>query len=107
VKKPQTLSRPTRAALQLLGLEISRARRAKHWNQAELAERAGISDATLRAVERGSSTVAIGTVFEIATILGIDLFAEPTTLPQLIERGHDRLAVLPARVRTPTVSDDF
>jgi hypothetical protein len=55
-------------------------------------------------------TVGIGTAFEAATILGIDLFgADRDGLRSMVERGRDRLALLPARVREPTgpVRDDF
>lgn len=55
-------------------------------------------------------TVGIGTVFEVATILGIDLFGtDREGLRSMVERGRDRLALLPARVREPTgpVDDDF
>lgn len=64
----------------------------------------------MRAVEAGTPTVAVGTVFELATILGVDLFGVPgAELPQLIARGRDRLALLPARVRRPStpVHDNF
>jgi transcriptional regulator with XRE-family HTH domain len=102
---PQTID-----AVRVLGLEIANARRARRWTEAALAERAGISAVTLRNVERGVPTVGIGTVFELATILGIELFgADRQDLRRLVERGRDRLALLPSRVREPTgpVSDDF
>jgi transcriptional regulator with XRE-family HTH domain len=102
---PQTID-----AVRVLGLEIANARRARRWTEAALAERAGISAVTLRNVERGVPTVGIGTVFELATILGIELFgAHRQDLRRLVERGRDRLALLPSRVREPTgpVSDDF
>jgi transcriptional regulator with XRE-family HTH domain len=91
-------------------LEIARARRARRWTEAGLAERAGISAVTLRNIERGAPTVGIGTVFEVATILGIELFgADREGLRSLVERGRDRLALLPSRVRESDaeVRDDF
>jgi ribosome-binding protein aMBF1 (putative translation factor) len=95
---PQTVD-----AVQVLGLEVARARRTRRWTEAELAERAGISAVTLRNIERGVPTVGIGTVFEVATILGIDLFgAGRDGLRSMVERGRDRLAPLPSRVRRPT-----
>jgi len=102
---PQTVD-----AVKVLGLEVARARRARRWTEAELAERAGISAVTLRNIQRGVPTVGIGTVFEVATILGIDLFgADRDGLQSMVERGRDRLALLPSRVRQPTgpVRDDF
>jgi transcriptional regulator with XRE-family HTH domain len=97
-------------AARLLGVEIGRARRERRWTINELAERAGVSRITVRAVEAGTPTVAIGIGFELATIVGIDLFgASPAELPELLARGRDRLALLPARVRQPAipVDDDF
>ena len=76
----------------------------------ELSERAGISTFTLRKVEKGDPTVALGTAFEVATLLGIPLFgADRRDLSALVDRGRDRLAILPARVREPEggVHDDF
>ncbi|WP_370614359.1 helix-turn-helix domain-containing protein [Mumia sp. Pv 4-285] len=94
----------------MLGLEIARARRRRRWTLQELADRVGISVSTLRAVEQGTPTVAIGIVFELATLLGVRLYdAEPSELPALVALGRDRLALLPARVRETTVDvdDDF
>jgi transcriptional regulator with XRE-family HTH domain len=102
---PQTID-----AVRVLGLEVAGARRVRRWTEAALAERVGISAVTLRNVERGVPTVGIGTVFEVATILGIELFgADREGLRSLAERGRDRLALLPSRVREPTgaVRDDF
>jgi transcriptional regulator with XRE-family HTH domain len=102
---PQTID-----AVRVLGLEIARARRARRWTETALAERAGISAVTLRNIERGAPTVGIGTFFEVATILGISLFgADREGLRSMVERGRDRLALLPSRVREPTgpVDDDF
>lgn len=76
----RTYSAQNRDAVRLLGLEIARARRERRWTIPDLGERAGVSDVTVRAAEKGVVTVAIGTVFEIATILGIDLFAERSAL---------------------------
>jgi len=111
VRKTHTYSPRTLDVARVVGLEIARARRARRWNQRQLAERAGVSTNTLRSVERGSPTVAIGIVFELASLLGIDLLgAGPSDLPALVARGQDRLALLPSRVRgrgSDEVEDDF
>lgn len=87
-------------AVRVLGLEVARARRARRWSQAELAERAGVSRETVRKVEHGGSAVAIGTAFDLAALVGVELFgASPGELPLLVRRGEERLAVLPSRVR--------
>lgn len=111
MRKAHSYSARTLDVARVLGLEIARARRARRWSQAALAERAGVSINTLRSVERGSPTVAIGIVFELASLLGIDLLgAAPADLPGLVSRGQDRLALLPSRVRSRVsdeVEDDF
>lgn len=76
----------------------------------DLAERAGVSVPTIRKVEKGDPTVAIGTVFEMATLLGVPLFGtDRSGMSDLVERGRDRLALLPTRVREADrpVHDDF
>jgi len=89
---------------------MAAARGERRWTAVELADRVGVSLNTLRNVERGVPTVAVGVMFELATLLGIELFgAEGTQLPDLVSRHRDRLVLLPARVRAPhgPVDDDF
>ena len=103
-------SKITSEASQLLGLEVARARKERRWTAVELSERAGITAVTLRKVERGDPTVALGTVFEVATLVGVQLFGvERDALPDLIVRVQNRLALLPTRVRESSgiVHDDF
>jgi len=110
MRRAHTYSPQTLDAARLLGLEVARARRARRWTINELAERAGVSRITVRNVEHGTPTVAVGIVFELATIVGLDMFgAAPKELSELVARGRDRLALLPARVRQPAepVDDDF
>jgi transcriptional regulator with XRE-family HTH domain len=110
MRRPHTYSRQTLDAARVLGLDVARARRQRRWTAEELAERAGISPVTLRKVEQGDPTVALGTAFEVATLLGIELFgADRDGLTSLVDRGRERLAMLPARVRSPAgeVHDDF
>jgi transcriptional regulator with XRE-family HTH domain len=100
----------TLAVAKVLGLEIARGRRERRLSIAELAERAGTSPATVRRAEHGDPTVALGTTFEIARLVGIRFFgADRDELSGLLDRARDRLALLPARVRDPAagVDDDF
>ena len=106
-RKAHAYSEQTLDTVRVLGLEIARARRARRWTAQELSVRAGISRSTLYAVERGAPTVAIGVVFEVAALLGINLLgASPRELPDLLERSRDRLALLPASVRTSAADAD-
>jgi transcriptional regulator with XRE-family HTH domain len=103
-------SSPARAGVQLLGAEIARERKRARVTAADLAERARISLVTLRKVERGEPTVAIGTVFEVAVLLGIDLLGTPEQVRDRTGRARESLGLLPARVRHPgagAVDDDF
>ncbi|GAA1872662.1 helix-turn-helix domain-containing protein [Myceligenerans crystallogenes] len=109
-RRVHTYSPATRHAVAVLGAQIAAARRARRWTAAELAERAGISTFTLRNVEKGEPTVAIGICFELATMLAIPLFGVPATeLAAVRSAAESRLAVLPASVREKgeRVDDDF
>jgi hypothetical protein len=64
----------------------------------------------LRNAERGEPTVAIGVMFELATLVGVELFGVPVAqLSSLSARERDRLALLPAHVypRHVMADDDF
>ena len=93
-------SRYAVAATQLLGTQIQVARRERRWSQKELAGRAGITTPTLSKIEKGDLGVAIGTVFEIAWLVGVPLFHEdPVRLALDRDRTTARSALLPQRVR--------
>ena len=102
------LSRSTVEAARLLGRRIALARRERRWTVAELAERVGCSATTMGKVERGDPSVALGTVFEAAALVGVALFTDDTAaLARESELVEARLAVLPQRVRRHHVDDDF
>ena len=110
MKRRRLYSRETIEAAQLLGAQVALARRERRWSARELAERAGITQATLRKVERGDPTVSLGVAFEVATLVGVPLFHEDRTRLSLdLDRTRGRVAVLPQRVRIPRggVKDDF
>lgn len=110
MSRSHTLSPQARDALAVLGTDIAVARRARRWTMEDLAERVGTSIPTLRKIEHGNPTVAIGTVFETAAVLGIDLFgAAGNDLGSLLDRHRTGLVVLPARIRETQapVHDDF
>jgi transcriptional regulator with XRE-family HTH domain len=97
-------------AARVLGQQIAVARRTQRRTADEVAERAGITRVTLRRVERGDTSVSIGIVFEVASVLGIALFGvQSRELADLAARGERELALLPSRIDTVTheVDDDF
>lgn len=110
MKKTRTYSSYTLDALILFGQLIQLGRKSRHFSAAMLAERAGISRATVQKIENGDPGVAIGLVFECAAIVGVALFNSPERSISLeIDRLKDKLALLPKathRVKTE-IDDDF
>ena len=95
-------------ALRMLGRRVEIGRRERHMTAGELAERAGVSPTTIRKVERGDPTVALGTAFDAASIVGVALFHEdPERRGVESEYLSARLAVLPKKVRRAAIDDDF
>lgn len=108
----RTFSRQTLDAAEVLGLQVAQARRERRWTLEDLAERAGVTPFTVRKVERGDPTVALGTAFEVAWLVGVPVFGteDRTTMAGLVRQGRDRLALLQTRVRpasTEVPSGDF
>ena len=103
-------SKYTREAAVLMGEHIKLGRKQRKWSENNLAERAGISRATLQKIEKGEMSCAIGIVFEVATLVGIKLFEfENVPLHRQIEHVKDKVALLPQRIRITDkpVYDDF
>ncbi|WP_419842962.1 helix-turn-helix domain-containing protein [Candidatus Poriferisodalis sp.] len=83
-------------------------RRERRWTLAELAQRAGVSETTLRKVERGDLSVALGTALQAAALVGVRLFDHSDdTIAREAEVIDARLALLPSRVRRHAVNDHF
>lgn len=103
--------RTTLLAARLLGFQVRIARLKRGWPEAELAERARISRATLQKIETGQPAVALGLVLEVCSALGISMTGDPLgDVQDGIERARLELAALPKRVRGPrktVVDDDF
>ncbi len=99
----------TTDALALLGVSIRAARLRRRWTVEELAERVGVSKPTITKVERGDPGVAIGTVLEAATLVGVPLFeASAPSRARYAAQKRAELALLPAAARpAPEVDDDF
>lgn len=106
----QPLSHYTNEALRLLGQHIKSTRIQHHITMQNLAERAGISRGLLRRIERGDPNCSIGSVFEVACLLGIKLFdADLATLQTYNQTPQEKLTLLPNHVRNDPVEvdDDF
>ncbi|MEY4588833.1 MAG: hypothetical protein RL497_909 [Pseudomonadota bacterium] len=110
VTTPRTYSQYAQDAALLLGEHIKLARKRHKWSELALAERAGISRATLQKIESGDMGCAIGLYFEVAALVGINLFEQDSQpLTKAIEQVRDKIALLPKRIKSKTrvILDDF
>ncbi len=93
-----------------MGEQIKLGRKQRKWTEKSLADRAGISRATLQKIENGEMSCAIGLVFEVATLVGVNLFEQKgLPLSMHLEQTRDKISLLPQRIRVKTkeVDDDF
>lgn len=96
----QHLPQAVTEALVVLGADIRRARTLRRWTVASLAERAGISLSTMKAIEAGAPGTGIGALARVLQLLG-----QLDALANLLAPGSDPAARffedehLPKRVR--------
>lgn len=108
--KQRTYSKYALEAATLLGEHIKLGRKQRKWSEQNLAERAGISRATLQKIENGDMSCAIGLVFEVATLVGMNLFEQDKfSLSKNIELTRTNIALLPQRIKVKkkVVDDAF
>jgi transcriptional regulator with XRE-family HTH domain len=100
IKGRQTAPIPVSRAITQLGEDVSRARRRRRLSRASLAERSGVSEATLKRLERGDGAVALENLARTLYVLG-----ELGRLERLLDTATDELGIqladeqLPKRVR--------
>ncbi|MCP4084861.1 MAG: helix-turn-helix transcriptional regulator [Actinomycetia bacterium] len=98
----KSITPQARDAARALGAQVTAARRRRRWSATRLAEQAGISAPTLRKVERGDPSVALGTALDVAAMVGVPLFSSSPTelavLAVLADSLIDRAALLGERV---------
>lgn len=86
-------SRYALEALLLLGQRIRAARIERKLTMDETSTRAGISRALLRRIEHGDPGCTIGSVFEVATVVGVSLFeADRGRLTSQLQHATEKLA---------------
>ena len=91
----------------LLGQQIELARSRRGMSPEELAERAGISTNTLREIEKGGMTVAVGLVFEVAALVGVCLFEPDKRILALqIELAQCKLCLISKDIKNDGEVDD-
>lgn len=109
-KKTRTYSHYTLEAANLLGKLVRLGRTQRKLTVQDLADRVGVSRGLLQRIEKGDPKCEIGTVFEVASLVGVKLFdADNSALSSHAERIEDKLALLPKTVhkRRKVVDDDF
>lgn len=98
---------PVTRALASFGRDLSLARRRRHFSQQSMAERIGTSVATLRRLERGDPSVALGTVARALLVLG-----EIERLGGLLDTATDTIGLslmdeqLPQRIRRRRITPE-
>jgi len=103
MKKEVNLPIPVVIALRKAGKDICDARRRRRVTVQLMAERAGVSRATIAKIERGDSTTSIGGYAAVLFVLGMT-----DRLSDLVDAAHDLTGrqleeeKLPQRVRLPT-----
>ncbi|OSQ37621.1 helix-turn-helix transcriptional regulator [Thalassospira sp. MCCC 1A01428] len=110
MKRKRSYSRATHHALSILGSMIRIGRTERNMTAQELADRAGISRTTLHNIEKGAPGPEIGTVFEVACLVGVPLFDTDNRVLALQDaRLREKLTLMPKAVRpvTQEVDDDF
>ncbi|HEX7326974.1 MAG TPA: helix-turn-helix domain-containing protein [Casimicrobiaceae bacterium] len=106
----KTIPFPVEAALKRLGANIALARKRRRLRQSELAAKAGITHVTLRRIERGSPTSAIGAYFTLLWALGLEAEFRDIASPDRDEVGKQaERARTPRRARpsASVFSDEF
>ncbi|HEY9548639.1 MAG TPA: helix-turn-helix transcriptional regulator [Kiloniellaceae bacterium] len=109
-KRARAYSTASREAARLLGQLIRLQRLERKVTAEDLADRAGITRTTLRKIEHGDLSCELGLAFEVAALVGVQLFGrEPSALGDLSARLADKIALLPktARPTAGSVDDDF
>ncbi|MFT4166797.1 MAG: helix-turn-helix transcriptional regulator [Microlunatus sp.] len=99
-------------ALCVWGQLIRRGRLDRTWTAKDLAARANVSEQTVLAAEAGHRGTAVGTMMDLADLVGVPIFGieDRAELAIRRQRGEELLALLPSRVRRPkieSVDDDF
>ncbi|MEN0058768.1 MAG: helix-turn-helix transcriptional regulator [Bdellovibrio sp.] len=101
----------SKEAVLLLGQQIKLERKQKKMSEFDLADRSGIARSTLQRIEKGDPSVEVGIVFNVAVIVGIQLFDVENNYTSLLSQTQDKLKLLPKRIRKnltdEEVYDDF
>ena len=73
-------------SLVALGARLKEARLLRNWTQADIAQKAGLSESSIRKVEAGSPHITVGAYLALLDVLGL-----PTAFNRVIAKGDDTL----------------
>lgn len=108
MKTRRGYSETVQNAAKLLGAQIRQGRIARDWTAQQLADRAGITKPTLLKAEHGDPSVALGTVFDLAVLVGVPLYFEDRgQLAREARAAQERTALLARRVRPVEPEPDY
>ena len=97
-----------RKASRDLGINLRVARKRRRMLQSELAQKAGVSEKTIRRLEKGDDGVSVGNVLSVLWALGLLPTSRALANPDTDEHGKTlELARLPERVRESAPDNDF
>lgn len=107
--RKRVISPYTVKALEVLGKMIQLKRKERALTLKQLANRAGVSRSLIQRLEKCEPGCEIGVAFEVAHLLGIELFESPLGLNTLASTLTDKISLLPGSVRESIkkVSNDF
>lgn len=97
-------------AAKALGAMITEGRRERGWTAADLADRLGTTPPTMRRIEQGEPSVALGLMLDAAVLTGVPLFsASAAEMSRVAQDAVNRAALLSDRrpARSRPISDDF
>ena len=109
-KITRSYSRYTLDALQLMAGLIRSARKERRLTMQDVADRVGISRGLMQRIEKGDAKCEVGVVFEVAAVVGIELFgSDEQQLSYHLKSTQEKLSLMPKSVRkiTKQVDDDF
>ncbi len=91
-KAHAVLSDAAMGSLTQLGERLREARLRRNWTQAQTAEKAGLSESSIKKVEAGSPRIMVAAYLSL-----LDVFGAPTAFDQVLGAGDDTLGEALAR----------
>ena len=89
------LSDAALGSLKALGARLKEARLRRNWTQAQTADKAGLSESSVKKVEAGSPRITVGAYLSL-----LDVYGMPTAFDAVLPLGSDSLGEALARNAT-------